>query len=57
VFILKRLSVLYNDDDPEAGFMDHPHKMLQHDETVSHILILSLVIFTAFTTILLAGFF
>jgi hypothetical protein len=37
--------------------MDYPHRMLKHDETVSHILILSLVIFTAFTAILLAGFF
>lgn len=37
--------------------MDYPHRMLKHDETVSHILILSLVIFTALTAILLAGFF
>ena len=32
--------------------MDYPRRILNHDETVSHILILSLVIFTAFTAIL-----
>lgn len=37
--------------------MDYPHRIIKHDETVSHILILSLVIFTAFTTILLVSFF
>jgi hypothetical protein len=37
--------------------MNHPNKILNHDETVSHILILSLVIFTAFTAVLLADFF
>jgi hypothetical protein len=36
--------------------MDHPNRIVQHDETVSHILIVSIVIFMAFTAILLAGF-
>ncbi len=37
--------------------MDHPNQTVKHDETVSNLLIVSLVVFTLFTAVLLIGFF
>lgn len=37
--------------------MDHPNQTIKHDETVSNLLIVSLILFTVFTSILLIGFF